>query len=123
MNRWTGSGNLGADIDVRYKEEGKVEGSFDIALNEYVGKDPVSGEAKYETIWIECVIKDRRAQTLQDELYLGRHVTVSGRLRTSKWKVDDKNWVRYTYVLVEEIDYDRRAVKSKPAAPKAANSQ
>ncbi len=123
MNVVSVSGRLGHDIDVRYKEGGKLEGTFDVGISEYVGKDQESGEPKYDTVWVECVIKDKRAQTLQDELYKGRHVSVSGRLRTSKWKIDETKWVRYTYILVDDVDFDRRAIKPTPSAPQAGHGQ
>lgn len=115
MNVVIFAGNLGADLDLRYGENGFAEGAFSVASKEYDGRDEKTQEPKYWTTWANCVLRGKRAEALQDELYKGRFVTVQGRLRSRMYKGEgDKNHT-YTYILVDEVEFDRRAVRAAPA--------
>jgi single stranded DNA-binding protein len=111
MNVVTISGHLGDDVDVRFKQGGEAEGEFSVAVNDYIGKDEAN-QPKYWTTWVQCKVTGKRALALQDELYRGRLVTVSGQLRTSRYKISDDRYVNVTFILVDDVVYDPKVVRS-----------
>lgn len=116
MNQTTISGHLGKDLDLRIGENNRAEGEISVAVNDYVGRDE-RGEPKFWTTWVTAVIYGDRAKALQDHLYKGRFVVVSGQLRTRNYKVSDGKTLPLTYILVDAIEFDKRAMPAQAVLP------
>lgn len=105
MNNATVSGNLGRDMEVRAEDDGELVGEISIGVNEYLGKDE-DGTTKNWTTWVTAVIYGRaRVQRHQDKALKGRRVTVTGPLRTKRYRISDERSVPLTFIRVEEIEW------------------
>lgn len=105
MNNVFISGHLGRDMDVRAEEEsGELVGELSIAINDYIGKDNAGG-SKYWTTWMSAVIKGTtRVRRLQDLCTKGRKVTISGALRTRRYRISEEKALQMPYILVDDIE-------------------
>jgi single-strand DNA-binding protein len=80
MNSITIAGQLGRDAEVRFLPDGEPVSNFSIADSQ--GKDRM-------TIWWNCSLFGKRAQSLSPYLVKGQSVTVSGNV--SQREYTDKN--------------------------------
>lgn len=80
MNSITIAGQLGKDAEVRFLPDGEPVSNFSIADSQ--GKDRM-------TIWWNCSLFGKRAQSLSPYLVKGQSVTVSGNV--SQREYTDKN--------------------------------
>ena len=106
INRITISGNLIKDCELRWTQKGKAVTQFCVAVNDgYKAKD--TGEWISKPNFINCVIYDKRAETLETYLVKGLKVMVDGKLSQS---VSEKNGEkRYFYnVVVDQIEFLKR---------------
>lgn len=79
-------GNLGADPELRYGQNGGMALSFRMATNEsWLDKDR---QLQERTEWHNVVIFGGRAETLSRVLMKGTGVVVEGALRTSSYEKD-----------------------------------
>jgi len=91
-------GNLGADPEVRYMENGDAIANIAIATSE-TWKDKESGEAQERTEWHKVVFFKGLAKIAGDYLKKGSKVYVEGSIRTRKWQ-DKDGQDRYTTEIV-----------------------
>jgi single-stranded DNA-binding protein len=122
MNHTLVSGKLGRDMDLRAESNSRMEGEISVAVNDYIGSDEVTGDPKYWLTWVSCVIRGNRARALQDQLYKGRFVVITGQLRTRNYKLEDGKTLPLTYVLVDHIEFDPKAQAAHPAHPNDSGS-
>jgi single-strand DNA-binding protein len=80
MNSITVAGQLGKDAEVRYLPNGDAVAAFSVADSQ--GKDK-------DTIWWNCSIFGKRAESLSQYLTKGQAVTVTGNVTQRKYT--DKN--------------------------------
>ncbi|OGQ95417.1 MAG: single-stranded DNA-binding protein [Deltaproteobacteria bacterium RIFOXYD12_FULL_57_12] len=86
-------GNLGADPEVRYTQNGTAVANFRLATTETWKKDDgTKGEA---TEWHRVVAFRRLGEICGEYLAKGSKVYIEGRIRTRKWQDKDGN-DRYT---------------------------
>ena len=123
MNHVVVSGHLGKDIDLRIDSDRRAEGEISVAINDYIGRDEATGDTKYWTTWVTAVIRGERARALQDQLYSGRFVVVSGQLRTRNYKVSEGKTLPLTYISVENIEFDRKAKPVQAGQPEHQESR
>lgn len=76
-------GNLTRDPELRYTTQGTPVASFRIAVN-YKYKQ--SEEIKQETMFIDCVVFGKQADTCSKYLNKGKSVLVEGRLQERRWE-------------------------------------
>lgn len=108
------SGYLGRDLDIRVDREGRMTGETSIANEEYIGVGE-NNQPRYVTTWTNILIRgEKRCMALSDELWSGRKVTVKGRLASRPYKVNEEKKVTTHYVEVDEVDFDRHAVRPPP---------
>ena len=90
-------GNLGADPEVRYTQDGTAAASFTVATTEkWKGKD---GQMQEHTEWHRVTAWRRLAEICGVYLAKGSRVYIEGKLQTRKWQ--DKNGNdRYTTEIV-----------------------
>ncbi len=79
MNSITVAGTLGRDAEVRYLPNGDPVASFSVADSQ--GRDK-------PTIWWNCQLFGKRAESLSQYLLKGGSVTVSGNLTEREWEKD-----------------------------------
>ena len=90
-------GNLGADPEVRYSQNGKAVANFRIATTETWKK--ADGSKEEQTEWHRIVAFGRLGEICGEYLAKGSKVYVEGRLQTRKWQDRDGN-DRYTTEIV-----------------------
>ena len=90
-------GNLGADVEIRYTQDGTPAASFTVATTErWKGKD---GQMQEQTEWHRVTAWRRLAEICGEYLAKGSRVYIEGKLQTRKWKDKDGN-DRYTTEIV-----------------------
>lgn len=90
-------GNLGADPEIRYTQNGTSVASFNVATTERrKGQD---GQVQELTEWHRIIAWQRLAEICGEYLSKGSKVYIEGRLQTRKWKDKDGN-DRYTTEIV-----------------------
>jgi single-strand DNA-binding protein len=83
FNRVLLMGNLTADPELRYTQDGTPVCSFTVAINETY-KTP-SGEKKENVIFVPITIWRKQAETCAEYLKKGRPVLIEGKLKMNKW--------------------------------------
>jgi single-strand DNA-binding protein len=119
MNNLTVAGQLGRDAEVRFLPNGDPVANFSVADSQ--GKDK-------DTIWWNCQLFGKRAESLAQYLTKGQSVTITGNV--SQRKYTDKNGVEKisTDVRVNDIALQggRREATQQPQqrqqAAKSSNS-
>ena len=92
-------GNLGADPDVRYTQDGSPIVHLRLATNES-WRDRESGERRERTEWHRVVIfNEHLGKVAQEYLKKGSKVYLEGQLQTRKW-TDQSGQDRYTTEVV-----------------------
>jgi len=89
-------GNLGADPEVRYTQNGTAVANFRVATTETWKKEGTKEEL---TEWHRVVAFARLAEICGEYLAKGSKVYIEGRLQTRKWEDRDGN-ARYTTEVV-----------------------
>jgi len=89
-------GNLGADPEVRYTQNGTAVANFRMATTETWKKE---GEKEELTEWHRVVVFGRLAEICGEYLSKGSKVYIEGRIQTRKWEDRDGN-PRYTTEIV-----------------------
>lgn len=80
-------GNLGADPEMRYTQDGKAVTNFRVAVNRR--SSAPGGDQKEETEWFRVVSFGKRAETCNEFLSKGQKVFVEGSLQTRTWEGKD----------------------------------
>ncbi len=90
-------GNLGADPEVRYTQDGTPVASFNVATTErWKGQD---GQMQESTEWHRIVAWRRLADICGQYLQKGSRVYIEGKIQTRKWQ-DQSGNDRYTTEIV-----------------------
>ena len=94
MNSISISGNLGKDCEQRFLPNGDAVASFSVADSQ--GKDKPS-------IWWNCALFGKRAESLAQYLTKGQQVTVIGNVTQREYTDKDGNKRYVTEVVANEI--------------------
>ena len=99
MNTMIISGNATAKGDLRYTSGGTAVLSFTIGNNERISKD------KEATLFMNCVLFGKRAETIVQYIEKGTRLLVQGRVEQDNWV--DKNGNRRTSynLIVDKLDF------------------
>lgn len=89
-------GNLGADPEVRYTQNGTAVANFNIATTETWVKE---GQKEEKTEWHRIVAFARLGEICGEYLSKGSKVYIEGRIQTRQWDDKDGN-KRYTTEIV-----------------------
>ena len=90
-------GNLGADPEIRYTQNGAPVATFNIATTErWKDKD---GQMQEQTEWHRIVAWSRLAEICGEYLNKGSRVYIEGKIQTRKWQDQNGN-DRYTTEIV-----------------------
>ncbi len=91
-------GNLGADPEIRYANNGNAIANVNIATSES-WKDKNTGEMVEKTEWHRVVFFRRLAEIVGEYLKKGSKIYVEGKLQTRKWQ-DKEGQDRWTTEIV-----------------------
>lgn len=94
VNKWIGIGNLGADPETRFMQNGDAVTNIRIACTES-WKEKSTGEKKESTEWVRVVFYRKLAEIAGQYLKKGSSCYIEGRIRTRKWQ-DKSGEDRYT---------------------------
>ena len=94
MNSITIAGQLGKDSELRFLSNGDPVCSFSVADQQ--GKDK-------PTIWWNCSLFGKRAESLQQYLIKGQSVTVSGTISEREWTDKEGNKRKSMDVRVGDV--------------------
>lgn len=117
MNSITITGNLGKDCELRSLQDGTPVASFSVADNQ--GKDKPS-------IWWNCSLFGKRAESLSQYLTKGQQVTVIGTVSEREWTDKDGQPRKSMDIRVSDIalqggrrdDGQAQAPRQQAAAPR-----
>lgn len=117
LNRWTGIGRLGKDVELRYLPNGDAVANFSIACGD-TWTDKQSGEKKESTEWVNLVAFKKLAEVCGQYLKKGSKVYAEGKFTTRKWEKDGQT--HYS----SEIRLDNmQMLDGKPASEAPARAQ
>ncbi|OGR08197.1 MAG: single-stranded DNA-binding protein [Deltaproteobacteria bacterium RIFOXYD12_FULL_50_9] len=94
-------GNLGADPEVRYSQNGTAVANFRIATTETWKKQ--DGTKEEQTEWHKIVAFARLGEICGEYLSKGSKVYIEGRLQTRKWDDKDGNTRYITEIVAREM--------------------
>lgn len=81
-NRWTGLGNLAADPESRFLDNGQQMCKFRLAVNEPDYRDKNGEKQVGQVAWVPIVTYGSLAEACQNNLAKGRQVLAEGRINT-----------------------------------------
>ena len=112
INSITVAGSLGRDAELKYLPNGDAVLNFSVA--DSAGRDK-------PTIWWNCQLFGKRAESLAQYLTKGQAVAVSGSVSEREWTDKDGNTKKSMNVRVNEVALQgkREEAKPKPAQQKA----
>jgi single-strand DNA-binding protein len=111
MNNITVAGSLGKDAETRYLPNGDPVASFSVADSQ--GRDK-------PTIWWNCQLFGKRAESLAQYLTKGQAVAVSGNLTEREWT--DKDGQKRKTMDLRVNDVALQGGKREAAAPAPARA-
>jgi single-strand DNA-binding protein len=101
LNRVTLIGNLGADPELKYTQNGQGVLRLRLATTEsYVNK---AGERQQRTDWHTCIVWGKRGEALNNILSKGRSICVEGRIQYRQWEDKDGNKRNSTEIVAQNI--------------------
>lgn len=109
MNSITVAGNIGKDAELRHTQNGDAVASFSVADSQ--GKDK-------ETLWFDCSLWGKRADSLAPYLRKGTRVTVVGTLTMRAWT--NKEGIEKTTPSVRVTDIALQGGGEQSEAPRQA---
>lgn len=113
MNSISVAGTLGKDAEIRYLPNGDAVCNFSVA--DSMGKDK-------GTIWWNCQLFGKRAESLSQYLTKGQAVTVSGNVTEREWNDKEGNKRKTMDVRVQDVALQggRKEQEAPKPAPKPA---
>jgi single-strand DNA-binding protein len=111
VNKLIVVGNLGADPELKYIDNGQAVAKFSVATSEHW--KTAQGEEREHTEWHRVTVWGKAAEACAKFLGKGRQVYVEGRVRSHKW-TDKEGKERWSTELIAED------VKFLGGAPRAA---
>ena len=114
MNNLTIAGQLGKDAEIKYMPNGDAVASFSVADSQ--GKDK-------PTIWWNCSLFGKRAESLSPYLLKGSAVTVSGSVTEREWTDKEGGKRKSMDVRVQDIALQGGKRDAAPAPQQAPQRQ
>lgn len=108
MNVITVAGQLGRDAEIKYLADGSPVCSFSVADQQ--GKEK-------PTIWWNCGLFGKRAESLSQYLTKGQPVTVTGQITEREWTDKEGNKRKSQDIRVNEIALQGGRKQEEPQRP------
>jgi single-strand DNA-binding protein len=94
-------GNLGADPELKYTQNGQAVLRLRLATTEsYMNR---AGERQQRTDWHTCIVWGKRGEALNNILSKGRSICVEGRIQYRQWDDKDGNKRTSTEIVAQNI--------------------
>ena len=101
LNRVTLIGNLGADPELKYTQNGQAVLRLRLATSEsFLNR---SGERQQRTEWHTVIVWGKRGEALNNILSKGRSICVEGRIQYRQWEDKDGNKRNSTEINAQNI--------------------
>ena len=101
LNRATLIGNLGADPELKYTQNGQAVLRLRLATTEsYVNR---AGERQQRTDWHTIIVWGKRGEALNNILSKGRGICVEGRIQYRQWEDKEGNKRTSTEIVATNI--------------------
>jgi single-strand DNA-binding protein len=101
LNRVTLIGNLGADPELKYTQNGQAVLRLRLATTEsYVNR---SGERQQRTDWHTVIVWGKRGEALNNILSKGRSICAEGRIQYRQWEDKEGNKRNSTEIVAQNI--------------------
>jgi len=117
MNKVILIGNLTADPDLQYTQNGTARAKFSIAINRKY-KDS-SGEWKEDVTFVPITTWGSLAENCANYLKKGRSAAIEGRLRISSFENKEGNKIKMTEVVAQSVQFLGSAGQAEAAPAKA----
>ena len=101
VNKWTGIGNLGKDVIIRYTGSGEPVANFPLATSERW--ENKNGEKQEKTTWHKIVIWGKLAEVAAEFLHKGSKVYVEGKITYEKVEKEGQEPAYFTKIVVHEL--------------------
>jgi len=101
LNRVTLIGNLGADPELKYTQNGQAVLRLRLATTEsYANR---AGERQQRTDWHTVIVWGKRGEALNNILSKGRSICAEGRIQYRQWEDKDGNKRNSTEIVAQNI--------------------
>ena len=111
MNVISISGTTGKDAELKYLNDGTAIAAFSVADSQ--GKD--------KTVWWNCSLFGKRAESLAQYILKGTKVTVVGQVTEDSWTDKNGQERKTMKVRVNDIALQSKAQESRAPAPAQAD--
>jgi len=121
MNVCTLSGNIGRDAELRHTASGDAVAGWSLAVS-------TGSRDKPETMWVDCVIYGKRAESLAQYMVKGTKIVASGRLTQRSYTTKAGEARTGLQLSVDQVEFaSRRESSERPvdrpaAAPREKSS-
>ena len=97
MNKIILIGRMTKDIEIRYTQNQKEVGSFDLAVN----RNYKNQNGEYDTDFFKCIAWGNLAKTIQTYTSKGSQIAIEGRVENRTYQANDGTNRYVTEVVVE----------------------
>ena len=111
MNVITIAGTVGKDAELKHLSDGTAIAAFSVADSQ--GKD--------KTVWWNCSLFGKRAESLVNYIHKGTKVTVSGQVTEDVWTDKNGQERKSMKVRVNDIALQSKAEQRQEPAPQKAD--
>ena len=99
MNKIILVGRMTKDIEIRYTQNQKEVGSFDLAVN----RNYKNANGEYDTDFFKCIAWGNLAKTIQTYTSKGSQIAIEGRVENRTYQANDETNRYVTEVVVEGV--------------------
>lgn len=97
MNKITLIGRMTKDIEIRYTQNQKEVGNFDLAVN----RNYKNSNGEYDTDFFKCIAWGNLAKTIHTYTSKGSQIAIEGRVENRTYQANDGTNRYVTEVVVE----------------------
>ena len=97
MNKIILIGRMSKDIEIRYTQNQKEVGNFDLAVN----RNYKNANGEYDTDFFKCIAWGNLAKTIQTYTSKGSQIAIEGRVENRTYQAQDGTNRYVTEVVVE----------------------
>lgn len=99
MNKIILIGRMSKDIEIRYTQNQKEVGNFDLAVN----RNYKNANGEYDTDFFKCIAWGNLAKTIQTYTSKGSQIAIEGRIENRRYQAQDGTNRYVTEVVVEGV--------------------
>ena len=99
MNKIILIGRMTKDIEIRYTQNQKEVGNFDLAVN----RNYKNANGEYDTDFFKCIAWGNLAKTIHTYTSRGSQIAIEGRVENRKYQANDGTNRYVTEVVVEGV--------------------